>query len=108
MATVKLLPKLAAQQQAESSLRALEAGTANSAGTVLYIEDNSSNLRLMEHIMANLPQTRLVAAMQGQLEFELAQEHRPDLILLDLHLPDVRGDEVLRLRTMIPAPAAFR
>jgi len=38
----------------------------------------------------------------------LAQEHRPDLILLDLHLPDVRGDEVLRLRTMIPAPAAFR
>jgi len=97
MATVKLLPKLAAQQQAESSLRALEAGTSNSGGTVLYIEDNSSNLRLMEHIMANRPQTRLLAAMQGQLGFELAQEHRPDLILLDLHLPDIRGDEVLRL-----------
>ena len=34
--------------------------------------------------------------MQGVLGIELAQEHRPDMILLDLHLPDVNGDEVMR------------
>jgi CheY-like chemotaxis protein len=38
----------------------------------------------------------LVAAMQGRLGVDLAREHRPALILLDLHLPDLSGDEVLR------------
>ena len=38
-------------------------------------------------------------AMQGGIGLELAREHRPDLVLLDLHLPDIDGDEVLqRLR----------
>jgi CheY-like chemotaxis protein len=39
---------------------------------------------------------RLLTAMQGSLGLELAREHRPDLILLDMHLPDLMGDEVLR------------
>ena len=39
---------------------------------------------------------RLLTAMQGSLGLELAREHQPDLILLDLHLPDMLGDEVLR------------
>src|SRR5256884_9230846 len=34
--------------------------------------------------------------MQGRLGLDLAREHRPDLILLDLHLPDLPGQEVLR------------
>jgi PAS domain S-box-containing protein len=63
---------------------------------VLYIEDNVSNLRLVEQVLARRPQTTLLSAMQGQLGLDLAREHRPDLILLDLHLPDVPGDEVLR------------
>ena len=90
------------QLKTESDLASLAAGTAARAGTLLYIEDNLSNLRLMEHIMANRPEIRLVAAMQGQLGLELAQAHRPDLILLDLHLPDFGGDQVLRLLRQDP------
>ncbi len=64
--------------------------------TVLYIEDNLSNLRLIEHVVARRPGVKLLSAMQGRLGLDLAREHRPGLILLDLHLPDVPGDEVLR------------
>jgi len=68
--------------------------------TILYIEDNLSNLRLVERIMLQRPGIRLLAAMQGLVGLELAREHAPELIFLDLHLPDIRGDEVLqRLRS---------
>jgi signal transduction histidine kinase/CheY-like chemotaxis protein len=63
---------------------------------ILYIEDNVSNLRLVERILARDGDIELVSAMQGRLGVELAREHRPALILLDLHLPDIAGDEVLR------------
>ena len=64
--------------------------------TVLYIEDNLSNLRLVEGILLRQPHIKLLAAMQGGLGLELAREHQPALILLDLNLPDIMGDEVLR------------
>lgn len=70
--------------------------SASSRGTVLYIEDNESNLRLIERIMIHCPGVRLITAMHGQLGLELAELHTPDWILLDLHLPDLQGDEVLR------------
>ena len=63
--------------------------------TVLYIEDNLSNLRLVERILARRPEFKLLAAMQSELGLLLAQQHRPDLILLDLHLPHMDGREVL-------------
>jgi CheY-like chemotaxis protein len=66
------------------------------SGGVLYIEDNPSNLRLVERILAQRGQIRLITSTQGALGIELARRHRPDLILLDLHLPDLAGDKVLR------------
>jgi PAS domain S-box-containing protein len=63
---------------------------------VLYVEDNLSNLRLIERLLAVSPGMRLMPAMQGGLGVELAREHAPDLILLDLNLPDLSGMEVLR------------
>lgn len=64
---------------------------------VLYVEDNLSNLKLIEHVLARRPEFTLDATMHGRLGVELAREHRPDLILLDLNLPDVSGREVLAL-----------
>jgi signal transduction histidine kinase len=67
------------------------------ARTVLYVEDNLTNVRLVERILARRPGVRLLTAMQGRLGLDLIREHRPDLVLLDIHLSDLQGDEVMRL-----------
>jgi PAS domain S-box-containing protein len=81
---------------------AASSGTLPSA-TILYIEDNLANLTLVETILSLEPAITLIPALQGQLGHELACEHRPDLILLDLHLPDIPGTEVLRRLQENPA-----
>jgi len=63
--------------------------------TILYVEDNLANLQLVQGILDYRPSIRLLSAMQGSIALELARQHRPDLILLDLHLPDMSGEEVL-------------
>jgi len=63
--------------------------------TVLYIEDNPANLRLVERILTRRPSLTLMSAMQGSRGLELARDHRPHVIVLDLHLPDLDGAAVL-------------
>ena len=66
---------------------------------VLYIEDNVASLRLVERIFARRPGVGLLTASLGQVGLGLAADHRPDLILMDMHLPDMGGMEILlRLR----------
>jgi signal transduction histidine kinase/CheY-like chemotaxis protein len=72
-----------------------DGAAAEARGTVLYIEDNLANLRLLERIVGRRPGVTLISAMQGNRGLELARDHRPQLILLDLHLPDVPGSQVL-------------
>jgi PAS domain S-box-containing protein len=91
------------QEATEGAL--IDPDTSYQPRTVLYIEDNSSNLRLVERIFAHRPAARLLSAKQGHLGLDIADLHKPDWILLDLHLPDISGEEVLRRLRANPGTA---
>jgi CheY-like chemotaxis protein len=85
-----------------------EAKLAASSSTpcdVLYIEDDPVNFTLVERILEFRPALTLMHARSGGSGVELAQTHRPRLILLDLNLPDMHGSEVLRQLQREPATA---
>jgi PAS domain S-box-containing protein len=90
--------------QAKSPLQTLAASRSESGSEplvpgdsrrLLYIEDNFSNVTLVDQMLAERPGLELMTAMQGRVGLELARQHAPDLILLDLHLPDMPGWQVL-------------
>ena len=64
--------------------------------TVLYAEDNPTNVMLMQAVMEMLPQWRLVCATSGREALEVALSDPPDLVLLDMHLGDMTGLELLQ------------
>ncbi len=73
--------------------------------TVLYVEDNPANLRLVEQILARHPQLRLITATNGDIGVELSRKALPDLILMDINLPGINGFEALKLIRSWPATA---
>jgi PAS domain S-box-containing protein len=87
----KPLPSSSAAHQ--QALDAVPPGEARSR--VLCIEDNEPNLRLIQVILEDQPHIELLTATLGRAGLELAFSHQPDLILLDVNLPDISGVEVL-------------
>jgi len=87
--TIEALPPVEAEQtdqvkQTDASLH-----------TLLYVEDNPANLELVEQLISFRPDLRLLTAAEGQLGIELARAHQPDVILMDINLPDISGNEAL-------------
>ena len=65
--------------------------------TLLYVEDNPANLRLIEQIIARRPDMRLLSASNGTLGIELARTALPDVILMDINLPGMSGIKAMQI-----------
>jgi signal transduction histidine kinase/CheY-like chemotaxis protein len=59
--------------------------------TLLYVEDNPANLMLVEQILQIRSDIKLLSAPQARIGIELARVHKPDLILLDINMPEMDG-----------------
>jgi PAS domain S-box-containing protein len=73
--------------------------------TLLYVEDNPANLKLIEQLIARRPDLRLLSAMDGDLGIRLARAHQPDVILMDINLPGISGIEALKILREDPVTA---
>jgi CheY-like chemotaxis protein len=78
-----------------------------SGSTLLYIEDNESNLHLVRRIFRDRDDITLITASRGMEGVEMAKVQQPVLILLDLHLPDMPGLDVLATLRAEPSTAAI-
>ena len=96
----------------------LEAGTAQPAAmaqaqvqhgaplrTLLYVEDNPANLKLVEQLVARRPTMRLLSAPDGNMGIQLARANQPEVILMDINLPGISGIEALKILREDPATA---
>ena len=65
--------------------------------TLLCVEDNPANLKLVEELVARHPELRLLTAANGTLGVALARAAQPEMILMDVNLPDISGIEAMRI-----------
>jgi len=70
-------------------------GGAAAQRTLLYVEDNPANLMLIEQIIEGQPHLRMLSADRGRAGVSLARAHLPDVVLMDINLPDISGIEAM-------------
>jgi PAS domain S-box-containing protein len=75
--------------------------------TVHYVEDNETNVEVMRGILAQRPQVAMDVSVTGLDGLAAIRARRPDLVLLDMHLPDIDGVELLRHLKSDPATAGI-
>jgi signal transduction histidine kinase/CheY-like chemotaxis protein len=80
---------------------------AGARARILYIEDNPANVEVVSRFLRSRPDVQLHSVMSGQSGLDMARREIPDLILLDLHLPDLPGGEVLKRLKADPATAGI-
>jgi len=69
--------------------------------TILYVEDNPSNMSLMKHILSMVPEYTMIEAHNGEIGIAVAEKELPDLILMDINLPGMDGRAAMKqLATM--------
>ena len=87
------------------SARRIHANDGVPTRTVLYVEDNPANLKLVERLIARRTDLKLLTAGTGALGVELARAHKPDVILMDINLPGISGIKALAMLRQAPATA---
>ena len=98
-------PQLAVDTAVRAAIAPAQVRHGAARRTVLYVEDNSANLKLVEQLIARHPNMRLLSALNGNLGIELARANRPDVILMDINLPGISGIEALKILREDPATA---
>jgi PAS domain S-box-containing protein len=73
--------------------------------TLLYVEDNPANLKLVEQLIARRPDMRLLSAVNGKLGIDIAREQQPEVILMDINLPGISGIEAMKILREDPTTA---
>ncbi len=81
---------------AENKVKTPEETGPSKKQILLYIEDNSTNRELVRYIIDHRSGLIYLEAENGRQGLEMGKCHHPDLILLDIHLPDMDGFTVLR------------
>jgi PAS domain S-box-containing protein len=90
----ELVPVEGAQPESGAPLR-----------TLLYVEDNPANLKLVEQLMARRPTLRLLTAVDSNQGIQQARAHQPDVILMDINLPGISGIEAMKILRDDPTTA---
>jgi len=72
-------------------------GDADGQALLLYVEDNPASLRLVEDIVSFLPHLRMISATDARQGIALALERHPDVILMDINLPGMNGNQAQRI-----------
>jgi PAS domain S-box-containing protein len=73
--------------------------------TLLYVEDNPANMRLVEQLIERFPDIDLITAVNGTLGIELARATQPQVVLMDINLPGISGIKALKILRQDPATA---
>jgi CheY-like chemotaxis protein len=90
-------PQLAADSAAPASATQAPVQQGAALRTLLYVEDNPANLKLVEQLIARRPDMRLLVAGDGDLGIQLARANQPEVILMDINLPGISGIEALKI-----------
>jgi PAS domain S-box-containing protein len=98
-------PELAVDSREPAALVPAQVEDGASLRTLLYVEDNPANLKLIEQLIARRPDMRLLTATDGNLGIQLARDHQPQVILMDINLPGISGLEALKILRADPATA---
>lgn len=96
-------PRLCAIPAADA--QAVELPLSAPKRTLLYVEDNPANLELVEQIIERRADLRLLAAADGYLGIEFARAYQPDVILMDINLPGMSGEEAMHALHLDPSTA---
>ncbi|MEI7832286.1 MAG: PAS domain S-box protein [bacterium] len=90
-------PQLAPDKNKSDTTYQVSTKNGERVRTLLYVEDNQANLKLVEQLIARRPDLRMISAITGNLGVELARTKLPDMILMDINLPDISGFDAMKI-----------
>ena len=98
-------PRLIAEHGEAATFDELPVPAGARLRTLLYVEDNPANMKLVEQLIARCPDIQLLTAVNGTLGIKIARAAQPQVILMDVNLPGISGIEALRILRQDPATA---